>query len=77
VRTVETLLVPAEVAGAICGRSKASWWRDHAADRIPSPVKLGGRTLWRVEELRRWIEAGCPARKVWEAIKASGKGGRP
>jgi predicted DNA-binding transcriptional regulator AlpA len=74
--TVETLLVPADVAGPMCGRSEASWWRDHAAGRIPAPVKLGGRTLWRVEELRRWIEAGCPPRKTWEVIQANRKGGR-
>jgi predicted DNA-binding transcriptional regulator AlpA len=73
---VEPMLIPADVAGPMCGRSEASWWRDHAAGRNPAPVKLGGRTLWRTEELRRWVEAGCPVRKVWEALQASGKGGR-
>lgn len=72
---VEALLVGADVAGPMCGRSEASWWRDHAAKRIPAPVKLGGRTLWRVEELRRWVEAGCPGRQTWEALQA-GKNGR-
>jgi predicted DNA-binding transcriptional regulator AlpA len=61
------LLVPADVAAPLCGRSRASWWRDHAAGRTPSPVRLGGRTLWRTEELRRWVEAGCPPRAAWEA----------
>jgi predicted DNA-binding transcriptional regulator AlpA len=65
--TLEALLVPADVAGPMCGRSEASWWRDHAAGRAPAPVKLGGRTLWRVEELRRWVAAGCPDRRDWEA----------
>jgi predicted DNA-binding transcriptional regulator AlpA len=74
--TIQALLVPAEVAGAMCGRSEASWWRDHAAARIPAPIKLGGRTLWRVQELRDWVEAGCPARKAWEAIRAKQKGGQ-
>jgi predicted DNA-binding transcriptional regulator AlpA len=64
------LLVPANVAGPVCGRSEASWWRDHAAARIPRPVKLGGRTLWRTEELRRWVQAGCPDRKTWEALES-------
>lgn len=71
--TVEPLLVGADVAGPLCGRSEASWWRDHAAGRIPAPLKLGGRTLWRVEELRRWVAAGCPCRRVWDAME---KGGR-
>ena len=44
---VEALLVPAVVAGRLCGRSGASWWRDLAAKRIVAPVR--GRTLWRVQ----------------------------
>jgi predicted DNA-binding transcriptional regulator AlpA len=74
---VTPLLVPASVAGPMCGRSEASWWRDHAALRVPAPVKLGGRTLWRVEELRRWVESGCPARPEWETRQAAQAGGRP
>jgi predicted DNA-binding transcriptional regulator AlpA len=74
--TVAALLVSADVAGPMCGRSEASWWRDHAAARIPAPVKLGGRTMWRVQELRHWVEAGCPARKFWEALQAGRKGDR-
>lgn len=69
--TAEALLVPAPVAGSLCGRSEASWWRDHAAGRIPAPVKLGGRTLWRVEELREWVAAGCPDRRTWEALQSA------
>src|SRR4051794_32967802 len=53
----EPLLVGADQAGAMCGRSPASWWRDHAAGRCPRPLKLGGRTLWRTAELVRWVEA--------------------
>jgi predicted DNA-binding transcriptional regulator AlpA len=67
----EALLAPANVAAPLCSRSVASWWRDHAAERIPAPVRLGGRTLWRKEELRRWIEAGCPSRSEWEALEAT------
>jgi predicted DNA-binding transcriptional regulator AlpA len=70
------LLVPAEVAGPMCGRSEASWWRDSAAGRIPAPIKLGHSTLWRVEELQSWIEAGCPDRKTWEALRRQRGGGR-
>lgn len=41
--------------------------------KIPEPVKLGGRVLWRVREIRRWIAAGCPPRDQWAAIKAAAK----
>ncbi len=70
----DAMLVPADVAGPMCGRSEASWWRDLAAGRIPAPLKLGGRTLWRVQELRDWVEAGCPDRRTWDAVRAR-KGG--
>jgi predicted DNA-binding transcriptional regulator AlpA len=72
--TVEPLLLPAEVAACLCGRSRASWWRDHAADRVPAPIRLGGRTLWRAEELRQWVAAGCPERRTWEALCRQGGG---
>jgi predicted DNA-binding transcriptional regulator AlpA len=65
------LLAPAEIASRMCGRSEASWWRDHAAGRIPSPIRLGGRTLWRVQELREWVEAGCPDNRTWQALRGS------
>ena len=61
------LLISAAKAGELCCRSRASWWRDHKAGRIPSPVYLNGRTLWRAEELRDWVNAGCPDRQTWEA----------
>jgi predicted DNA-binding transcriptional regulator AlpA len=70
---VPPLLVPAGVAGPMCGRSEASWWRDHAARRVPAPVKLGGRTLWRTQELREWVESGCPDRRTWEALRSNGR----
>jgi predicted DNA-binding transcriptional regulator AlpA len=73
-RGFQAFLVPADVAGPMCGRSEASWWRDHAAGRIPAPIKLGGSTLWSVEELRRWIAHSCPPRKTWEAIKRANGG---
>jgi predicted DNA-binding transcriptional regulator AlpA len=65
--TLEPLLVGAREAGRLCGRSEASWWRDHAAAHCPRPVRLGGRTLWRVEDLRMWVELGCPSRSEFEA----------
>jgi len=68
------LLIPAEQAATLCGRSRAAGWRDHAAARIPAPVKIGGRTLWRAEELRHWIDAGCPERKAWDASRKHGRG---
>jgi hypothetical protein len=64
------ILVLADVAGPMCGRSEASWWRDHAAKRVPAPAwRAPGRTLWSVAELRAWVEAGCPDRRTWESMR--------
>jgi predicted DNA-binding transcriptional regulator AlpA len=62
--------VAADTAAAMAGVSQSSWWRLHAGEKVPRPNKLGGRTLWRVDELKRWIEAGCPCRRIWEAKEA-------
>jgi predicted DNA-binding transcriptional regulator AlpA len=55
------------MAAHLAGVSVGSWWRLNSAGKIPRPNKLGGRTLWRLRELREWIAAGCPDRGSWEA----------
>ncbi|MBI1913616.1 MAG: helix-turn-helix domain-containing protein [Planctomycetes bacterium] len=67
----EPLLVPAPEAARLCGVSEATWWRLVAAGKTPSPVRLGHSTRWRVAELKRWVQAGCPDRKAWQALEAS------
>jgi predicted DNA-binding transcriptional regulator AlpA len=63
------LLVPARAAARIAGISPATWSRLRASDKVPAPVRLGGRVLWRVEELRAWIAAGCPDGQKWRALR--------
>lgn len=62
-------LLNATEASRLCGLSPASWWRRHSAAEVPAAVHIGGATRWRRLELLAWIESGCPARKVWEAMK--------
>jgi predicted DNA-binding transcriptional regulator AlpA len=66
---VEPLLVKAKTAAAMCGKSLRTWRTWDAAGWIPRPVRIGRSTLWRVDELREWIVAGCPRRAEWEARK--------
>ena len=65
-----SLLVDAEDAAVLVNVSRSTWWKLHASGRCPAPVKLGRRTLWRREELGRWIEAGCPSRAQWLVLGA-------
>jgi len=41
-----------------------------AAGKIPRPVKVGGRVLWVLDEIRAWLAAGAPDRAAWERIRA-------
>jgi hypothetical protein len=35
--------------------SKSTWWEGVKKRRFPQPVKIGRRTLWRVEDIRALI----------------------
>ena len=61
------LLVSTKQAAAMCGKSLRTWRTWDSAGWIPQPVRIGRSTLWRLDELREWVEAGCPRRKEWEA----------
>ncbi len=67
--TAEPYLVSAAEAARLCGVSRSLWWALHSSGQVPLPVKVSHRTLWRADELRAWVTAGCPAREKWEAVK--------
>jgi prophage regulatory protein len=64
------LLVDTDRAAELCGVSPATWFRLKAAGKTPAPVRLGGKVLYRVEDLVTWVRLGCPGRKEFEARKA-------
>jgi predicted DNA-binding transcriptional regulator AlpA len=64
------LLVTARTAALICSKSLRTWRTWDSLGRIPRPVRIGRSTLWRVDELRAWIAAGCPRRSEWESREA-------
>ena len=61
------LLVSARTAAPMCGKSLRTWRSWDAGGLIPRPVRIARSTLWRVDELRDWVAAGCPRREEWEA----------
>lgn len=65
----EPLGVEATRAAQLCGVSRATWYSLQKAGRLPKPVRLGRRVLWRVEELHQWVAAGCPSLSRWEVMK--------
>lgn len=64
-RTGLLLAVGAQETAAMIGIGEATLWRLNSQGRIPAPVRLGRRTLWRVREIEDWLAAGCPARGAW------------
>lgn len=68
----ESALLSAKESAAYCGVGVSSWWRYHAAAKIPVPIQLGGNTFWHRQELAAWVAAGCPDRQRWEAIRKAG-----
>jgi predicted DNA-binding transcriptional regulator AlpA len=75
---VEPLLVDTNQAALRCGISPASWYRLKAAGKTPAPLRLGGRVLYRVEDLQLWVSLGCPPRKEFEVRRGTGNAsGRP
>jgi len=62
------LLKAAECA-EILAVGRSTLWRLHAAGKLPRPLRIGGATRWRGEEIKGWIGAGCPSRDRWEAMR--------
>lgn len=60
------LLLNARQAAELCGKSLRTWRSWDSAGFVPRPVRIRRCTLWRADELRRWIAAGCPNRQQWE-----------
>jgi len=70
--TTETsLLLSATDAAAAVGVSRSGFWKLHASARVPSPVRIGRRVLWRRNDLEEWVEQGCPSRDRFEAMRGT------
>lgn len=70
------LLVDIRGLSRLLSRSAASLWRDDAAGRLPTALRIGSSKKWRYAEIVAWTEAGCPDRRTWEALRAVQRNGR-
>ncbi len=66
----QPILVDARGAGVLCGKSERTWRAWDAQGLIPTAIRIGRSTLWRVDELRDWVDAGCPERTIWHALRS-------
>jgi len=65
----QPLLVGADEAARICGIGRTLFYDLKSAGRLPKPINLGKRRLWKVEELNAWTTARCPRLENWEKIR--------
>ena len=49
--------------GCIALRTWRTW---DASGKCPRGFHIGGRKLWRMEDLKRWVAAGFPERREFE-----------
>jgi hypothetical protein len=70
---VKPLLIGVEDLAIALNRSHQGVRRDCAKGLLPAAVRGGGaqgkRQLWSLSEIQAWVDAGCPTRDKWEAIK--------
>lgn len=72
--TEKPLLLSAAKTAALLGIGRTALYALHSSGHLPLPVRLGGRVLWRRDEIAAWIasEPPCPNREKWELIKRQG-----
>lgn len=67
----DRLALPAPDTAKLLGISERHLWSLSASGRLPAPIRLGRSVRWRLDELRAWLDAGCPPRDRWEAMRGA------
>ncbi len=65
-------LLTAQMLAERLSLSKRQVHRLNSAGRIPKPLRVGGSIRWSERTVNRWIEAGTPDRKTFEAMQQAG-----
>jgi hypothetical protein len=68
------LAVDSNTAAAMCGLGRATFFRARSAGKTPAPVRILGKVLYLVSDLKLWAALGFCDRRTFEAHKnASGR----
>lgn len=62
----EGLLIDMKAAAKLLDLSERTIWGMANSGRMPTPVKIGRSVRWSIEELRAWVNAGCPPKEKWD-----------
>jgi len=66
---MEKLMLPAAEAAILVGVKRSTFYSLHSEGLLPGPIRLRGRVLWRVDDLKSWVAAGCPNRQAFDALQ--------
>ncbi len=63
-------LLTAQAVGVRLSLSKRAVFRMRSAGLICAPVKVGvGAIRWRLSDIEKWIELGCPSKQEFEVMQ--------
>jgi excisionase family DNA binding protein len=54
------LLISAGQLAGMLNVTRRALWRLRSSGRLPRPVTLGRSVRWNRDEIRGWVEQGCP-----------------
>jgi predicted DNA-binding transcriptional regulator AlpA len=70
IETQNCRLVDFKAVAKMLSLSPRTVWRYRSAGRLPKPVTISGSVRWRLADIDRWIEWGCPSQREFEARKS-------
>ena len=68
-RRVKPLVVDAKLLARLLTCGVRTVRTLDASGKLPKAVRIGGRVVWVVADIREWLAAGAPDRETWEARK--------
>jgi len=73
-QTIEPLLVSPSEAARLLGISRSLLYQFISDGRFGIvPISFGRKRLYRVQELREYVQAGCPQAEKWQQMKGAGR----
>jgi len=61
-------LLTAKALGQMLSLSKRQIFRLSSCGKLPKPVRIGGSVRWAQTTIAKWLAAGAPNRKSFEAL---------
>ena len=61
---LQPLVIGVDEFAALLQVSNRTIWRLVSSGEAPEPIRFGGSCRWRIEEVKNWIELGCPSQNT-------------